>query len=288
MVIAMKALAKIFIFLTFAISVSVKAQEIVSIPYQEQGVSKNFEAVLTKPKTSGNGKAVVILHHSGGWGAGTTKQYAEFLASHGFTTLEPRMFNVHTVRAAPYLPQAFAALGYLGSLEGIDKNQISVMGLSLGGMMSVFVASKWVNNEYNKTGLTFAKYAPFYPTCWLHAAAMNRKLPFMLSMAYKFDPAAMDTFVGKPMKIFAGDIDDNDDRDPDICNFMVSSMKDDVQRSMTEVVVYKNATHGWDQESNTFMDRIVGCKGKGCRITLQSNPEVTRQALLDLLEFLGR
>lgn len=284
----MKVLLNIILILVSAWTCAVHAQELVDISYQDQGVTKRFDAVLTKPKSTGNGKAVVILHHSGGWGAGTTRQYAKFLSSSGFTTLEPRMFNVYTVRVAPYLPQAFASLGYLAGLEGIDKDQISVMGLSLGGMMSVFAAAQWVNSEYNKTGLLFAKYAPFYPTCWLHAAVMNRKLPFMLSLAYKFDPAAMDKFVGRPMKVFAGDSDDNDDRDPDICNFMVKSMKDDVQRSKTEVVVYKNATHGWDQEPNNFMDRIVGCKGRGCRITLQPNPEVTRQAMGDLLEFLQR
>ncbi len=65
-------------------------------------------------------------------------------------------------------------------------------------------------------------------------------------------------------------------------------MKDEVQRSKTEVVVYKNAAHGWDQETPTFMDRIVGCLGRGCRITLQSNPEVSRQGKSDLLEFLQR
>ncbi len=266
----------------------VLAQEVVSISYQDQGRAKVFEAVLTRPKSTPNGKAVVILHHSGGWGVGTTRQYAQFLASGGFTTLEPRMFNVRTDRFSPFIPQVFASLGYLGAMDGIEKDQISVMGLSFGGMLSVFVASEAVNAEFNKSGLRFAKYAPFYPSCWLHAAVMNRNLPWLLSMAFKFDPAVLDKFAGKPMKIFSGSADDNDDRDPEACNFLVKSMKDDVQRALTEVVVYKEATHGWDQESTSFMDRIVGCKGKGCRVTIQSDAGITRQAMNDLVDFLNK
>jgi dienelactone hydrolase len=279
---------KIVFFALIFLALTGFAQEVVTVNYDDQGSSKSFEAVLTKPQSLSNGRAVVILHHSGGWGVGTTKQYAEFLSASGFTTLEPRMFNVRTDRFSPFIPQVFASLGFLASLDGVDKDQISVMGLSFGGMLSVFVASEMVNEKFNKTGYVFAKYAPFYPSCWLHAAVMNRKLPWLLSMGFKFDPAVLDKFVGKPMRLYSGDSDDYDDRDPEICNAMVQSMKDEKQKVKTEVVVFKDATHGWDQGLENFNEPLLGCKGKGCRIQITPNPIATTSALSDLKEFLLR
>lgn len=262
------------------------AQEIVALPYQDQGRERRVEAVLTRPGVASNGKAVVILHHSGGWGAGTTRQYAEYLAAAGFTTLEPRMFNVRNDRFTPYLPQVFASLGYLGSLPGMDKEQISVMGLSFGGMLAVFTAAESVNAEFNTSGLRFARHAPFYPSCWLYAAVINRSLPRILARGFQFDPAALDRFVGRPMKIFSGAQDDYDSRDAQACHAMKASMKDEQQKSLTQVVVYSDATHGWDQPSIDFNEPVFGCKGTGCRIAIRANPAVTRQAMEELLEFL--
>lgn len=53
------------------------------------------------PQSSAPAKApaLVILHHAGGFDAGTTAQHARFFADKGFVTLEPVLFERPTARA---------------------------------------------------------------------------------------------------------------------------------------------------------------------------------------------
>ena len=78
-----------------AMAWNVAAQEVVTYKYKNhEGETSSVEAVLRKPAGTANQKAIVILHHAGGWADGTTQQYAELFAANGYVTLEPRMFNM--------------------------------------------------------------------------------------------------------------------------------------------------------------------------------------------------
>ncbi len=73
------------------------AQERISYAYKTlSGASESLDAVITKISVDGKRPAVVILHHSGGWEAGTNKQYVELLSQNGFIAIEPILFRKPT------------------------------------------------------------------------------------------------------------------------------------------------------------------------------------------------
>lgn len=267
-------------------STAVQAQEIIKYEFMDMDGQKNtVEAVLRVPKSNANKKALVILHHAGGWGHGTTTQYADLFIERGFVTLEPRMFNARPKRPTEYLGEVFGALKYLADQPSVDKTQISVMGLSLGGILTLISATDWANKKFTDGTIKFKSHAPFYPVCWAHVAGMKRTLPARFKLPKTPDDFE-DKWIGSPMKIFAGTHDDYDDRDPNACREFIDAIQDEKQKSVTSVVMYEGATHGWDQQSRSFPEPIA-CKGKGCTNNNVNNPEITARAKEDLLKFLG-
>jgi dienelactone hydrolase len=111
------------------------------------GEQVTIEAAITLPAKSAVQKwpAIVILHHAGGWGAGTTAQYAAFLASQGFVALEPRMFNTDGEREDTYrhMPTVFGSLAYLAGRPDVDDKKIALMGLSYGALLSLYAGTAW-------------------------------------------------------------------------------------------------------------------------------------------------
>ena len=258
------------------------AQELVNISYKTiEGNDATYEAIVSRPSSTQpkKHKAVVILHHAGGWGVGTTQQYARFFAENDYVTIEPRMFTIRSKPLIAFVPLAYSSLNYLAQDAAVDPAQISLMGLSIGGDLTVFSATEWAAKNYGTTTLSFAKFAPVYPVCWFHRSIIERK------NESKFPAGFQDAFVKKPMKIFAGSADDYSSRDPADCQNFIDAIPDKTQKEMSSVVVYEGATHGWDQNSTSFREPRYGCKGQGCMIEMRSNPKVTQQAMKDLLDF---
>ena len=279
-----KLIMKKFITSIAVLACSVQAQEIIKYEYTDaDGKRDTVEAVVRTPKTDANKRAVVILHHAGGWGSGTTAQYADLLSSNGFVTIEPRLFNTRPKHTSEYVGQVFGALNYLSTLATVDPAQISVMGLSYGANLTVIAATEWSNKKFTDGAKRFKSYAAFYPVCWAHAATIKRTAP--RSRASKFPDDVEDKWVGSPMKIFAGSDDDYEGRDPKSCTEFIEAIPDVKQRSVSSVNLYQGATHGWDQVSQSFMEPVA-CKGKGCVNNNVHNPEVTARAKEDLLKFL--
>lgn len=262
------------------------AQEIVTYEYlNPQGQTEQLQAVLRKPTAAPNRKAVVLLHHAGGWSANTTSQYAEFLAAQGFTTLEPRMFlNRQGLRAGgDHLAEAMGALRYLAGLPDVDREQIAVVGLSFGAFIASYAGTSWAVQKYTDNQLRFARIALFYPVCWLLEGYTRQSLDNRWQPR-KLPRDLLQTWTGVPMRIFAARDDDYNDRDPDACQKFADAIADPRQRALTSVTVYP-ATHGWDQRSQSFEEHMA-CKGRGCRNTNTHNPEVIERAKRDLLAFL--
>lgn len=252
------------------------------------GEQVTVEAAITLPTKSVGQKrpAVVILHHAGGWGAGTTAQYATFLASHGFVALEPRMFNADGEREDTYrhLPTVFGSLAYLAKRPDVDEKKIALMGLSYGAMLSIYAGTSWARAKYPLGELRYAAIASFYPLCWVGKAYVSRTIGRWKNRAYP--ESFMDQWAGIPLAIFAGGADSYDSKDPKACTDFVASIPDEKQRSLTQVHLYPAATHGWDHgRTYSFFSRTA-CKGSGCDNTNESNPEVTQAAKNDLLKFL--
>jgi len=274
----------LFIFTFFSFSLT-HAQEVVTYEYlNHEGKSQSVEAILRKPAGTNKNKAIVILHHAGGASAGTTTQYAEMFSTNGYTTLEPRMYSTPSQRrdTAEHLSQAMGGLTFLASHPGVDKDKISVMGLSFGSFLAVFSGTEWASQKFTEGKLKFNKIAPLYAVCWLLEKGAKKELG---ALRNKFLPIDMyDKWTHVPLKFFVGTEDNYDDKDPKTCPNFIEAIPDAKQRSLSSVNVYK-ATHGWDQQTSTFYEKGA-CKGKGCYNTNQSNSEVTAKAKEDLFKFI--
>jgi uncharacterized protein len=263
------------------------AQEVVTYEYtNHEGKIQSVEASVRKPTGASNNKAIVILHHAGGWAEGTTSQYAQMFSENGYVTLEPRMFNMRSQmkNSAEHLAQAMGGLAYLAAQPGINREKISVMGLSFGSWIAVYAGTEWASQKFTGGKLKFNKIAPLYAVCWLLERGARRELG---ALQNKFYPTDMyDRWTHVPLKFFVGSEDDYDDKDPKTCQNFIDAVPDVIQRSLSSVNVYK-ATHGWDQKTATFFEKGA-CKGKGCHNTNQSNHEVTAKVKEDLLQFMGQ
>lgn len=275
----------LMIFLLIAKSFNSEA-ETVSINYTTlNGETSNFQAVLRIPKNNDIKKAVVILHHSGGWNPGTTRQYADLFESQNFITLEPIMFARKSIPYEAALPEVFASLDYLAGRNDVDKEKISLMGLSYGGLLTTIAATDWVNAKLNQNGNKFNKYAPLYPLCWVGERFITRNQNTQNRGLKEFFPDEfMDKWIQSPMLIFSGGKDNYDNQDPSACQTFIDLIPDQKQRQLTKNIVFPNATHAWDQNSASFYSPNA-CKGIGCNNVNQSDPVTTEQVKKELLKF---
>ena len=269
----------------------VYAQELVSFPAAQTSSgsgSEKVEAIYSRPSTQNVGAklpAIVLLHSAWGWSDEHegTSNYAQALQKAGFATLELRMFPTHgsakTGGPAAYLPELFGSLNYLASNPDIDPKRIGVAGYSFGGLLALVAATIWANKTYGKSGQQFAAHAPFYPICWvLKANAQGRRSPVPTD--------AWMEWTGVPIRIFAGAIDDYDNRDPKSCEDAVKALPESQQRVFS-VKVYPEATHGWDQKKGASFFEKLACNGRGCNNTNQPNSQVADQSTKDLIEFMS-
>lgn len=130
--------------------------------------------------------------------------------------------------------------------------------------------------------LKFAKIAPLYLVCWM-VEKSNRQEASRFHPS-GIPPAFLQRWQQIPMRIFAAGKDDYNDRDPDACASMIETIPDERQRALTSLVVYPEATHGWDQNSAVFYEP-VGCKGRGCTNRNIYNRSVVEEAKTELLRF---
>jgi uncharacterized protein len=173
----------------------------------------------------------------------------------------------------------YDALRYLTARGDVDSKRIGVAGFSFGGALALHSAASWAQEAYAKNpDLKFAAHAPFYPSCGLFSAFAQgkRKTPIIPVDAFT-------KWTGVPVKIFAGGRDDYDNQDPNACAEFISHIPA-AYRSNFSVKLYPEATHGWDQQSAKFYDRIA-CNGRGCMNSNEANPIVTQQSINDLVEF---
>ena len=275
-----------------AASFHVYAQEVVHFPVLTEGGddgSEKAEAALSRPAAQSPARklpAVVLLHSAWGWadeheGVGT---YAEALGKSGFITLELRMFATSKAMKAggpaAYLPDLFGALKFLASRPDVDARRIAVAGYSFGGLLALVSATTWATSKYGSGGSRFAAHAPFYPICWIFKANVKGRQSPVPSDAWL-------QWTGAPVRIYAGAIDDYDDKDPHACLEAVESLPE-LQRKAFSVQVFPDATHGWDQARSASFYEKLACKGRGCSNTNQPNPKTTQQSIKDLIDFLSK
>jgi dienelactone hydrolase len=124
----------------------------------------------------GNGRlpVVVLIHGSGGIGANIEPWVQQFngmgistFVIDGFTGRG--LTSVNTDQASlgrlNFIIDIYRALELLAKHPRVDPERIALMGFSRGGQAALYASLTRFNKIWNKSGVQFAAYVPFYPDC---------------------------------------------------------------------------------------------------------------------------
>ena len=212
---------------------SVRNQEVLRFTGLESPL-KQFSGVLTLPKGHKAPFPIVLLVHGT---AGVDSRYAfhkPALLEAGIGTLEVDFkTNVFTSGSdrppiSTFHPWAFGALKALRAHPLIDSDRVAIMGFSLGGHLSVSVASKNVAERWlgsDRPG--FAAHVGFYPACqWLEQY---------------FDASGV---TGAPILILIGELDSWGDGEN--CP-VLAGLLNEFYSGVVSMTIYPNVHHGFDR-----------------------------------------
>ena len=117
---------------------------------------------------------VVLMHGSGGIGANIEPWTAQFNAM-GISTFVIDGFtgrgltSVNTDQASlgrlNFVLDIYRALDILAKHPRVDPERIALMGFSRGGQAALYASLTRFNKMWNKSGIQFAAFIPFYPDC---------------------------------------------------------------------------------------------------------------------------
>jgi dienelactone hydrolase len=255
------------------------------------GPSGKIEAVLRKPQGEGSGQALLLIHHAGGFGAGTTTQYADLFVQRGFTTLELRMFDRPTDQrpsALALYAMMAAGLRHLAQQPDVKPEKIAAVGLSLGAFMTITATSTWFYDHHKLGTMRFSRVAALYPVCWMMTEAVQGRTQG-LTIFEGLPTDVIQNFARVPLLILAGGKDNYDGSNPNACPDFVKSLPDPRQVQLSQVKVYAEATHGWDHGRTYGFTAHNACPGRtSCRNVNVSNPVTVEKGKRDLLEFLAQ
>jgi dienelactone hydrolase len=185
---------------------------------------------------------VVLQHGSGGFGGNLEMWAREFNAMgistftlDGFTGRGLTQVSTDQARLGRlnFILDIYRALDVLAKHPRVDTTRIALMGFSRGGQAVLYASVKRFQQTWNKSGVEFVAYIPFYPDC-------------MTSYMTETD------IVDRPIRIFAGAPDDYNP--PAACKAYVERLRAagrDVQ--LTE---YPNAPHSFDNPLNPRPARV--------------------------------
>jgi uncharacterized protein len=282
----MRTWARLILLGASALLQTANAAEIVGIGSGADRVDAMFSPPERAAGSSGtqHSAAVVLIHSAGGYNDGTTAPLAKALNAAGFATAELRLFARPASRVMTYermTAAAFAALQYLSGRPDIDPQRIGIAGFSMGAYLTIWTASEPLTTGLG-AGRKFAAHAAVYPVCWQQAGwAKGETVAKFPALAFPKD--FLTRFTGAPVKLFAAGKDDYDDRDPGACKDFIGSI-DENYRGAFELVTYPDATHGWNQASQSFFTETA-CKGHGCMNRNVFNKDVSEGSTKDIVQF---
>lgn len=199
---------------------------------EEAGQPVTLAAELRLSQASGKQPVVVLMHGSGGVGANIGPWVEQFNAM-GMATLVIDGFTGRGLTSVSsdqaklgrlnFILDIYRALDILAKHPRIDTSRIALMGFSRGGQAALYASLDRFQKMWNRSGVTFAAYVPFYPDC-------------AISFMGETDVA------GVPIRIFHGAADDYDP--VSVCQPYVARLK----AAGRDVVVkeYAGAEHGFD------------------------------------------
>ena len=181
---------------------------------------------------SGRLPVVVLMHGSGGVGAAIEAWVHQFNAmgistfvidgftGRGLTVVSP---NQALLGRLNLIVDSYRALDILAKHPRVDPERIVLMGFSRGGQAALYASLDRFNKLWNKSGVQFAGYIPFYPDC---------------STTYATDTE----IAARPIRIFHGTPDDYNPVAS--CKAYVARL----QEARRDVVLteYPDSAHGFD------------------------------------------
>jgi dienelactone hydrolase len=175
---------------------------------------------------------VVMMHGSGGIGANIEPWVRHFNAM-GISTFVIDGFsgrgltNVNTDQSQlgrlNFILDIYHSLDILGHHPRVDPDRIVVMGFSRGGQAALYASLTRFNRLWNKSGVQFAAYMPFYPDC---------------ATTYLTDTDV----AARPIRIFQGTADDFDPIG--LCKAYVARLNE--ARRDVVLTEYQESQHGFD------------------------------------------
>ena len=197
----------------------------------------NAKAVVTTgalriPKGEGRLPVVVLQHGSGGVAANVEMWSREFneigistLTLDGFTGrgLTQVNNNQALLGRLNFVLDIYRALDVLAKQPRVDPQRIALMGFSRGGQAALYASLKRFHKMWNRSGIEFAAYIPFYPDC---------------ATTFVTDTEVAD----RPIRIFGGTKDDY--KPIALCKAYVERLK--AAGRDVQVTEYPTASHAFD------------------------------------------
>jgi dienelactone hydrolase len=182
----------------------------------------------------GTGKlpVVVLMHGSSGVGAGMDP-WVRHLNAMGISTFVIDGFSGRGLTAVGpnqallgrlnFIVDIYHSLEILAKHPRVDPDRIALMGFSRGGQATLYASLDRFNKLWNKSGVQFAAYIPFYPDC---------------STTYATDTE----IAARPIRIFHGTPDDYNPVAS--CKAYLARLKE----AKRDVVLteYPDSQHGFD------------------------------------------
>jgi dienelactone hydrolase len=182
----------------------------------------------------GTGKlpVVVLMHGSSGVGAGMDP-WVRHLNAMGISTFVIDGFSGRGLTAVGpnqallgrlnFIVDIYHSLEILAKHPRVDPDRIALMGFSRGGQAALYASLDRFNKLWNKSGVQFAAYIPFYPDC---------------STTYATDTE----IAARPIRIFHGTPDDYNPVAS--CKAYLARLKE----AKRDVVLteYPDSQHGFD------------------------------------------
>jgi dienelactone hydrolase len=199
---------------------------------------------LRIPRGEGRLPVVVLQHGSGGMAANIEMWSREpnaigvsTLALDGFTGRGLTAVNTNQALLGRlnFVLDIYRALDVLAKHPRVDSQRVALMGFSRGGQAALYASLKRFHRMWNRSGIEFAAYIPFYPDC---------------ATTFVADTEVAD----RPIRIFGGT---QDDYNPiALCKAYVERLN--AAGRDVQVTEYPTASHAFDNPLGPVPPAVVG------------------------------
>jgi dienelactone hydrolase len=195
---------------------------------------------------------VVVMMHGSGGVSGTSEAWVHQFNSMGISTFIIDGFSGRGLTATStdqallgrlnFIVDIYRALDILAKHPRVDPDRIVLMGFSRGGQAALYASLNRFQKLWNKSGIQFAGYIPFYPDCMT---------------SYNTDTDVAD----HPIRIFHGTTDDYNPAAN--CKAYVARLK----QAGRDVVLteYPDSPHGFDSGLLGFSLTLVSANAQTVR-----------------------